>query len=61
MDFTRTDVYDRLEKELAGLDVGVLVNNVGMSYDHPEFFIELPDCSQWVLIEEMSKEVGAES
>lgn len=46
MDFTRTDVYDRLEKELDGLDVGVLVNNVGMSYDHPEFFIELPDCSK---------------
>ncbi|KAK3874766.1 hypothetical protein Pcinc_020328 [Petrolisthes cinctipes] len=46
VDFTQTDIYDRLEKEVAGLDVGVLVNNVGMSYDHPEFFIELPDCSR---------------
>ena len=28
---------------LQGLNVGLLANNVGMSYDHPEFFLEIQD------------------
>ena len=28
---------------MAGLDVGVLVNNVGRSYDHPEYFGEVDE------------------
>ncbi|KAH8412449.1 hypothetical protein KR009_002297 [Drosophila setifemur] len=30
------EVYEHIEKELAGIEVGILVNNVGMMYDHPE-------------------------
>lgn len=41
VDFTKIDIYDRLRKELAGMDIGILVNNVGMSYDHPEYFNNL--------------------
>ncbi|KAH8240708.1 hypothetical protein KR026_004029 [Drosophila bipectinata] len=30
------EIYDQIEKELAGIEVGILVNNVGMMYEHPE-------------------------
>lgn len=42
-DFTRSDIYEDIGKELKGLDIGVLVNNVGMSYDYPEFLTKYPD------------------
>lgn len=46
-DFTSGDeVYDAIDKELMGLDISVLVNNVGMSYPHPEYFLGLPDRSK---------------
>nr|AGT97388.1 17 beta-hydroxysteroid dehydrogenase 12 [Mytilus galloprovincialis] len=36
-------IYDAIRSQLAGLDIGVLVNNVGMSYDFPMYFLEIPD------------------
>jgi len=43
VDFSSTDakLLDGVRDTLRGLDVGILVNNVGMSYDHAEFFHEL--------------------
>ncbi|GAA5896899.1 SDR family oxidoreductase [Sporobolomyces salmoneus] len=35
--------YAALGKELYNLDVGVLINNVGKSYEEPTFFQDLPD------------------
>jgi len=38
-DFTKTDFYDKMEEYIKDLDIGVLVNNVGMFYDGPDYFI----------------------
>ncbi|CAL4178487.1 unnamed protein product [Meganyctiphanes norvegica] len=43
VDFTKVDIYDRIKNELKDLDIGVLVNNVGMSYEHPEYFTSVDD------------------
>ena len=40
-DFSGEDIYDDISLELEGLEVGVLVNNVGMAYTHFHPFHEL--------------------
>lgn len=38
-DLTKCDdaTFNRIEECLEGLDIGILVNNAGMSYDHPDY------------------------
>lgn len=42
IDFTQDrDVQQRIESEIKDITVGVLINNVGMSYEHPEYFLQV--------------------
>jgi len=42
---------ERVAKELDGLDIGILINNVGQSYRYPRYFHELPPDEVGALIE----------
>uniref|UniRef100_A0A673CFC8 Hydroxysteroid (20-beta) dehydrogenase 2 n=1 Tax=Sphaeramia orbicularis TaxID=375764 RepID=A0A673CFC8_9TELE len=48
VDFTEgQSIYPLIAKELQDLEIGILVNNVGMTYsDHFAYFLEAPDAEQ---------------
>jgi 17beta-estradiol 17-dehydrogenase / very-long-chain 3-oxoacyl-CoA reductase len=50
MDFSVDDVlaYDAIEQTLTGLDIGLLINNVGMTYSRPTHFHELPNPNEFM-------------
>ena len=40
VDFSNADIYDVLRRDLCELQIGILVNNVGMTYGYPQYFHE---------------------
>jgi 17beta-estradiol 17-dehydrogenase / very-long-chain 3-oxoacyl-CoA reductase len=44
VDFTgNSEIYEKISKSIEGLEVGVLINNVGLSYANPEYYTDLPN------------------
>lgn len=44
------EVYEHIRKELEGIPVGILVNNVGKMYDYPDELAKVPEDILWDLI-----------
>ncbi|XP_064147201.1 17-beta-hydroxysteroid dehydrogenase type 3 isoform X3 [Loxodonta africana] len=43
-DFTKDDIYEHIQENLKGLEIGILVNNVGMLPNLlPTYFLDTPD------------------
>ncbi|KAK6633994.1 hypothetical protein RUM44_004601 [Polyplax serrata] len=44
------EIYKEIKEGLKGLDLGILINNVGIQYTYPMYFGELPEQELWDVI-----------
>lgn len=42
------EIYDKIKDKIKGKEIGVLVNNVGMGYDCPEFFLKIRNREKFI-------------
>ncbi|XP_015925339.1 inactive hydroxysteroid dehydrogenase-like protein 1 [Parasteatoda tepidariorum] len=50
-DFSKgRDIYSNISKQLEDKEIGVLINNVGVMYEYPECFMNVPEQKLWDLI-----------
>jgi 17beta-estradiol 17-dehydrogenase / very-long-chain 3-oxoacyl-CoA reductase len=48
VDFTKVvGIYEKIEEQIEGLEIGVLVNNVGMCLEEPEYFLRMPNSKEF--------------
>lgn len=38
-----SEIYEKIGKEIKGISIGILVNNVAVCYEYPEFFLQVED------------------
>ena len=51
IDFTGgPGIYDNIRMQLSELEIGILINNVGVTYEFPNYFVDIPDGTLWQLI-----------
>lgn len=43
-------VFDHITRELENIEIGILINNVGMQYLYPMYITEVPESTVWDLV-----------
>lgn len=48
VDFTSVDIYAKVKDKIQGKEIGILVNNVGMSYSSLYSFLDIPEREKFI-------------